>query len=782
MKRMLINATQPEELRVALVDGQRLYDLYIEATGYEQRKSNIYKGKIVRIEPSLEACFVDYGVERHGFLPLKEVARSLFIESPSGNGRTNIKDVLREGQELVVQVEKDERGNKGAALTTFISLAGRYLVLMPNNPPAGGVSRQIEGVDREEAREAMSTLAIPEGMGLILRTAGLGKNAEELQWDLDYLLHLWQAIAEAAQKRPASFLIYQDRDIIIRAIRDYFRNDIGEILVDDRALYEKGRDFMQQVMPQNLKKLKLYEDRISLFTRFQIENQIEAALRREVALPSGGSIIVEPTEALTTIDINSARATRGSDIEETALMPTLEATEEIARQSRLRDVGGLIVIDFIDMANPKNQRLVENRLKEALKLDRARVQIGRISRFGLLELSRQRLRPSLTEFSHIVCPRCNGQGAIRSIESLALSVLRVIEEDAMKESTARIIVQLPVEVATFLLNEKRQDVTEIEQRQHVQVVVIPNPHLETPQYEVQRIRQQDHASLAYREMSYKLPTPPEPPEILIETAGKKPIEEPAVKQFAREPIDLEKKPRPGIVRRLFSNLFGEKAEEREIVAPVEDARSPSADKYPPLQRRQPEGQSAQGAQSAVLRKESGISFDLSTLGGGSARTGAEEPAIGSEVENKPVTEPPLAERVREKDHESSISSSSSHARGAKGSRRGRRGGSNGRRRRRTIQNESPAQEGNSTQREPIEKTEEQITESKESTESTGSLYTDPNSLIVPPHPESSPEPSQLLFQEDFHSDAEGMSEAVEKIEPADEEKTPSLPATSTGIE
>ncbi|MDQ3959398.1 MAG: Rne/Rng family ribonuclease, partial [Pseudomonadota bacterium] len=401
MKRMLINATQPEELRVALVDGQRLYDLYIEATGYEQRKSNIYKGKIVRIEPSLEACFVDYGVERHGFLPLKEVARSLFIESPSGNGRTNIKDVLREGQELVVQVEKDERGNKGAALTTFISLAGRYLVLMPNNPRAGGVSRQIEGVDREEAREAMSTLAIPEGMGLILRTAGLGKNAEELQWDLDYLLHLWQAIAEAAQKRPASFLIYQDRDIIIRAIRDYFRNDIGEILVDDRALYEKGRDFMQQVMPQNLKKLKLYEDRISLFTRFQIENQIEAALRREVALPSGGSIIVEPTEALTTIDINSARATRGSDIEETALMTNLEATEEIARQSRLRDLGGLIVIDFIDMANPKNQRLVENRLKEALKLDRARVQIGRISRFGLLELSRQRLRPSLTEFSHI---------------------------------------------------------------------------------------------------------------------------------------------------------------------------------------------------------------------------------------------------------------------------------------------------------------------------------------------------------------------------------------------
>jgi ribonuclease E len=776
MKRILINATQPEELRVALVDGQRLYDLYIEATGYEQRKSNIYKGKIVRIEPSLEACFVDYGVERHGFLPLKEVARSLFIESPSGNGRTNIKEVLREGQELVVQVEKDERGNKGAALTTFISLAGRYLVLMPNNPRAGGVSRQIEGVDREEAREAMSTLAIPEGMGLILRTAGLGKNAEELQWDLNYLLHLWQAIAEAAQKRPASFLIYQDRDIIIRAIRDYFRNDIGEILVDDRALYEKGRDFMQQVMPQNLKKLKLYEDRISLFTRFQIENQIESALRREVALPSGGSIIVEPTEALTTIDINSARATRGSDIEETALVTNLEAAEEIARQSRLRDLGGLIVIDFIDMANPKNQRLVENRLKEALKLDRARVQIGRISRFGLLELSRQRLRPSLTEFSHIVCPRCNGQGAIRSIESLALSVLRVIEEDAMKEATARIIVQLPVEVATFLLNEKRQDVTEIEQRQYVQVLVIPNPHLETPQYEVQRIRQQDHASLAYREVSYKLPTPPEAPEILIETAGKRPIEEPAVKQVAREPIDLEKKPRPGIVRRLFSNLFGEKAEKHEILAPVEDARSPSSDKYPPLRRRQPERQSAQGAQSAVLQKESGISFDLSTLGE-PAQTGAEESAIGSEVENKPVTEPPTAERVREKDHESSASSSSSHARGAKGSRRGRRGGSNGRHRRRTVQNEPPAQTGNSTQREPVEKTEEQITESKEST---GSLYTDPNSLIVPP--QTDPEPSRLPFQEDFHSDAQDLSEAAEKIRPTDEEKTPSLPATSTGIE
>ncbi len=681
MKRMLINATQPEELRVALVDGQQLYDLYIEATGYEQRKSNIYKGRIVRIEPSLEACFVDYRAERHGFLPLKEVARALFVEQPIGPGRTNIKEVLREGQELIVQVEKDERGSKGAALTTFISLAGRYLVLMPNNPRAGGVSRQIEGVDREEAREAMSTLEIPEGMGLILRTAGLGKNSEELQWDLDYLLHLWHAVEEAAQKRPAPFLIYQDRDIIIRAIRDYFRADIGEILVDDRALYEKGREFMQQVMPKSLKKLKIYEDGIPLFTRFQIEHQIEAALGREVALPSGGSVVVEPTEALTTIDINSARATRGADIEETALLTNIEAAEEIARQLRLRDLGGLIVIDFIDMANPKNQRLVENRLKEALKLDRARVQIGRISRFGLLEMSRQRLRPSLAEFSHIVCPRCNGQGSIRSVESLALSVLRVIEEDAMKESTVRIIVQVPVDIATFLLNEKRQDVTEIEQRQKVRVLVIPNPHLETPQYELQRIRQQEQVSPAYREVSYKLPTPPEQPEILIEAAEKRPAGEPAVKHITREPLEAEKKARPGIIRRLFANLFGEKTEKRETAAPSEEGPAP-----PPRHRRPPQRQRVAPLDSRpqpVSQKESSPELDQSLL--------EPEQSVPEELAVRAEKEVRIAQPIPEKETEAPAKTSRS--RSAKGSRRGRRGGGNERRRRRTSQSESAVQTG-----------------------------------------------------------------------------------------
>ncbi len=566
MKRMLINATQPEELRVALVDGQRLYDLDIEATVREQRKSNIYKARVVRIEPSLEAAFVDYGADRHGFLPLKEVARAVFSESPRGGGRVNICEVLREGQELVVQVEKDERGTKGASLSTFISLAGRYLVLMPNNPRAGGVSRQIEGLERDEARETIAGLNIPEGMGLILRTAGMSKSAEELQWDLDYLLHLWRAVDEAAASRAAPVLVYQDAGVIIRALRDYFRNDIGEVLIDEPGLYEKARRFMQQVMPQNLKKLRLYEDSLPLFTRFQIEGQIESAYGRSVELPSGGSIVIEPTEALTTVDINSARATRGSDIEETAFQTNLEAAEEVARQLRLRDLGGLIVIDFIDMSSQKNQRLVENRLREALKMDRARVQIGRISRFGLLEMSRQRLRPSLAEFSHIVCPRCDGQGTIRSVESLALSVLRVIEEEAMKESTAKVIVQLPVEVATVLVNEKRQEVANVESRQTVRVVVLANPKLETPQYTVKRLRPADLAAAAGSAVSYKLIDAAPVEEIEVGPKEQRRAEEPMVKEIEREALSASEAeavpeasgPRPrGFLKRFISSLFGE---------------------------------------------------------------------------------------------------------------------------------------------------------------------------------------------------------------------------------
>lgn len=505
MKRMLINATQPEELRVALVDGQRLYDLDIESGAREQKKANIYKGRITRIEPSLEAAFVDFGADRHGFLPLKEISREYFKKSPEG--RVNIKDVLNEGQEVIVQVEKEERGNKGAALTTFISLAGRYLVLMPNNPRAGGISRRIEGEERNELREALNGLNAPADMGLIVRTAGLGRSSEELQWDLDYLLQLWSAIKEASGERGAPFLIYQESNVIIRAIRDYLRQDIGEVLVDSVEAQEEALSFIRQVMPQYQNKIKLYQDSVPLFNRFQIESQIETAFQREVKLPSGGSIVIDPTEALVSIDINSARATKGGDIEETALQTNLEAAEEIARQLRLRDIGGLIVIDFIDMTPAKNQRAVEEKVREALEADRARVQVGRISRFGLLEMSRQRLRPSLGETSGIVCPRCNGQGIIRDVESLSLAILRLIEEEALKDRTAEVRAQVPIPVAAFLLNEKRNSITKIELRTRARIVILPNDHLETPHFEVQRLRD-DSPEVMHGQSSYEM-TPTE---------------------------------------------------------------------------------------------------------------------------------------------------------------------------------------------------------------------------------------------------------------------------------
>lgn len=490
MKRMLINATQPEELRVALVDGQRLYDLDIESGAREQKKANIYRGKITRIEPSLEACFVDFGAERHGFLPLKEISREYFSKDP-GQGRPNIREVLKEGQEVIVQVDKEERGNKGAALTTFISLAGRYLVLMPNNPRAGGISRRIEGEERAQLKEAMNSLTLPDRMGVIVRTAGIGKGAEELQWDLDYLAQVWDAVTKAAESRPAPFLIYRESNVIIRAMRDYLRNDIGEVLIDSSEVQDEALSFVRQVMPSYQQKIKLYEDDVPLFSRFQIESQIETAYQREVKLPSGGAIVIDHTEALVSIDINSARATRGSDIEETALQTNLEAADEIARQLRLRDIGGLVVIDFIDMTPARNQREVENRVRDALKIDRARVQIGRISRFGLMEMSRQRLRPSLGETSGVVCPRCDGQGTIRDVRSMALSIMRLIEEEAMKERSSQIRAILPVPVATYLLNEKRATLFDIERRQGVNVVLLPNPELDTPHYEVVRLRD-DH--------------------------------------------------------------------------------------------------------------------------------------------------------------------------------------------------------------------------------------------------------------------------------------------------
>jgi ribonuclease E len=502
---MLINATQPEELRVAIADGQALLDLDIEVPAQEQKKSNIYKGRITRVEPSLDACFVEFGSERHGFLSMKEIAREYFSEAAQksldeGN-RVDIKDAVRAGQEVIVQVDKEERGTKGAALTTFISLAGRYMVLMPNNPRAGGVSRQISRDERKEILDTLKQVEIPEGMGLIVRTAGVGREQQELQWDLDYLLQLWTAIQAAAKTRPAPFLIYQESNLIIRALRDYLREDIGEILIDEDRVFEDAREFMQQVMPHNLRKLKAYKDETPLFSRYQIESQIESAFSREVRLPSGGALVIDHTEALLSIDINSARATKGSDIEETALQTNLEAADEIGRQLRIRDLGGLIVIDFIDMLSKDAQREVENRLREAMRMDKARVQIGRISRFGLLEMSRQRLRPSLGESSHITCPRCDGYGSIRSVESLALAILRLAEEEAMKDHTSRVIVQAPIQVANFLLNEKRDVMADLERRNKLPVTIVANRWMETPRFEIQRLRGNESVD----EPSYSIP-------------------------------------------------------------------------------------------------------------------------------------------------------------------------------------------------------------------------------------------------------------------------------------
>ncbi|HGG9557426.1 TPA: Rne/Rng family ribonuclease [Neisseria meningitidis] len=517
MKRMLFNATQAEELRVAIVDGQNLLDLDIETLGKEQRKGNIYKGIITRIEPSLEACFVDYGTDRHGFLPFKEVSRSYFRDYEGGRAR--IQDVLKEGMEVIVQVEKDERGNKGAALTTFISLAGRYLVLMPNNPRGGGVSRRIEGEERQELKAAMAELDIPNGMSIIARTAGIGRSAEELEWDLNYLKQLWQAIEEAGEAHHDPYLLFMESSLLIRAIRDYFRPDIGEILVDNQEVYDQVAEFMSYVMPGNIGRLKLYEDHTPLFSRFQIEHQIESAFSRSVSLPSGGAIVIDHTEALVSIDVNSARATRGADIEDTAFKTNMEAAEEVARQMRLRDLGGLVVIDFIDMENPKHQRDVENVLRDALKKDRARVQMGKLSRFGLLELSRQRLKPALGESSHVACPRCAGTGVIRGIESTALHVLRIIQEEAMKDNTGEVRAQVPVDVATFLLNEKRAELFAMEERLDVNVVLIPNIHLENPHYEINRIRTDDVEEDG--EPSYKRVAEPEEDESAKPFGGEK---------------------------------------------------------------------------------------------------------------------------------------------------------------------------------------------------------------------------------------------------------------------
>jgi ribonuclease E len=574
MKRILINATQAEELRVAMVDGQLLYDLDIEVPSREQKKSNIYKGVITRIEPSLEAAFVNYGAERHGFLPFKEISREYFTEAARESGsKPTIKEAIKVDQEVIVQVEKEERGNKGAALTTFISLAGRFLVAMPHNPRAGGVSRRIEGDDRDQVREIMADLNMPTGMGVIARTAGVGRTSEEMQWDLDYLTQLWTAIEQASAERKAPFLIYQESDIVIRALRDHYKNDVGEILIDSEDAYERAQEFMAMVMPNSANKLKMFKDKLPLFNRFQIENQIESAFNRTVNLPSGGAIVIDHTEALTSIDVNSARATKGGDIEETALMTNLEAADEIARQLRIRDLGGLIVIDFIDMLKNKNQRDVESRLRRAVYDDRARVQIGRISRFGLLEMSRQRLRPSLGESSQIVCPRCSGQGTIRDVESLSLSVMRLLEEEALKENTGRILAKLPIECATYLLNEKRSKIAGIEQRNGVHCVIVPDPNLETPHFKIERVRDNDtlrHESSF--KSSYELTTEDAPtytPETRQHAA---PPPVPAVSRItppsapmpSQQPAPVAAPAKqPGLISKVIGALFGSKDKESE---------------------------------------------------------------------------------------------------------------------------------------------------------------------------------------------------------------------------
>ena len=622
MKRMLINSTQPEEVRVALVDGQKLYDLDIENRGREQKKANIYKARITRIEPSLEAAFVDFGADRHGFLPLKEISRQYFRKPTDDNDRTPIQELLSERQEILVQVDKEERGTKGAALTTFISLAGRYMVLMPNNPRAGGISRRIEGEERDELRDALSKLTIPAGMGVIIRTAGVGRSAEELQWDLDYLLQLWEAIRKAEGEEKAPSLLYQENNVIIRAIRDNLRKDIGEVLIDGQEAYEQARDFIEQVMPQYASRVKLYADATPLFSRYQIESQIETAFQHTVKLPSGGSIVIDPTEALVSIDINSSRATKGADIEETALNTNLEAAEEIARQLRLRDVGGLIVIDFIDMDNTKNQRAVENRVREVLEADRARIQVGRISRFGLLEMSRQRLRPSLDDLTTEVCPRCSGQGRIRDTRSLALAILRVMEESALKDRSSLIRALVPLSIAAYLLNEKRAEVLDIERRTGARLMIVPNAHMETPHYEVTRLRDdqlQDESLPA----SYELTdVGAEPVESIMPREQPAPARQAAVQSIRpATPAPLPRAereasapaapapapaPRPGLFRRITEALFGTPDSAGEPAAPATTS-APRGDRG---ESRRGSGQeSGRGASRGASERTSGDGSD-----------------------------------------------------------------------------------------------------------------------------------------------------------------------------
>ena len=817
MKRMLINATQPEELRVAMVDGQKLYDLDIETPSREQKKSNIYKGKITRVEPSLEAAFVQYGSERHGFLPFKEIARSYYADDSSGNGKASIKDVIREGQEVVVQVDKEERGTKGAALTTYISLAGRYLVLMPNNPRAGGVSRRIEGEERDEIREALRQLETPEGAGLIVRTAGVGRNIEELQWDLNYLLQLWEMINKAAEERSAPFLIYQESNVIIRALRDYLRADTGEILIDDESVFGQAQDFVRQVMPYNLNKLKLYQDTVPLFTRYQIESQIESAFERTVQLPSGGAIVIDHTEALISIDINSARATKGSDIEETALNTNLEAAEEIARQLRLRDLGGLIVIDFIDMGPNRAQRDVENRLRDAVKMDRARVQLSRISRFGLLEMSRQRLRASLGEASQEVCPRCSGQGTIRSVESLALSILRLVEEEAMKDKTAKVMAQVPVDVATFLLNEKRDAVIDIEKRHQVQVLMVPNKTMETPHYAVQRVRGDDDSA---DDTSYRLATDETPateapaatverprPEaaavsaLSVNTAPAPTVTEappaekapatPAAPATSTAPASVD-----GGVRGFFrwmGSLFSVDDSERSTRKTEQEDTGESGDQGSTGQRRRRGGQQSSGTESR--REGSGGRARRRGGRGGqggqkSATDGKAAAGRGPKNEaaktDKPTGEPAAKSEDKATASSPAAASGSTEAQqnqdGSTGSGRSRRGRRGGRRRRRGGQGQGAQTDDNNAQNDnTVDKARQQDTATAE--QPTADKPDDTDSKARPAAEKKKAEPAAPEVAADGNQDKptpEDVQPQPARRDPRMRDGRPRIPATDKG--
>ena len=706
MKRMLINATQEEELRMAMVDGQRLYDLNIELPSGERKKANIYKGRITRIEPSLEAAFVNYGADRHGFLPLKEISSEYFINDVPPGAKPEIKSVLKEGQDIVVQIDKEERGNKGAALTTFVSLAGRFIVLKPNKSRSGGVSRRIVGEDRDVAREALHDVAIPDGMSVILRTAGIDRNAEELQWDLDNLMAVWEAIKKVVVERPSPFLIYRESNAVIRALRDYLSNDIGEILIDNEATWAEAREFIEQVMPQNLRKLKLYTDAVPLFTRYQIESQIESAFAHSVTLPSGGSLVIDHTEALVSIDINSARATKGGDIEATALNTNLEAADEVGRQLRLRDLGGLVVIDFIDMGPQKNQREVENRLRDAVRQDRARVQIGKITRFGLLEMSRQRLRPSLGESSYMTCPRCSGIGNIRSVESLALAILRIIGEEARKERTAKVIAQLPVEVATYLLNEKRNWVQSLENRNDTQVILVANPALETPHYQIRRVRDDQVELPENTGTSYSLAEIDNEPEALLAGVQERKVAEPAavatITPSKPAPVrQIPEQESPGILARIFS-LFSAGAEPEEQRESEDSGRSgrqrDSHGSQRTRRRTEPQrGDTRSGSRSSTSSRKRGSRSDRSDRSDKASRNVKSSPD-GSSTSSGSSAEPRSRSSARkEESRKDDARKDDARKDGRDDSRRtqGKRRSRGGRRRKRGDNGDTPEAQGNS---------------------------------------------------------------------------------------